>query len=468
MAGASDKARFYLEKSVPELQELIQKKIFTKDEVSSVAKKRSGFEHKLNARGSTASDYARYAEYEMNLDALRRTRAKRLGIKTTSYTGQRRIFFVLDRATRKFHGDTALWMLYLSFARKQKANKKVAQIITSMLRLQPTNPDLWIYAANYAWEERADVTETRGYMQRGLRFCSNSKNLWSEYLKLEMIYIAKILARRRILGLNSDPLQRASIQDDDDFGQDLITLPPVTSEDIGSENTIAESIRPMMTKGKDASTQALAGAIPIAIFDAAMKRFPEDPTFGAQLFDCVAAFHELGCVKRILQHMVRFLMRATSTDAVTLKCFIHEPLVGVTAASTLLPKALVEVLDRFQLAMQKIDSLKGPLQQITIRGIVSRHTILWIVTYLEYLELDPDIRAVLSAMLKTAWGHCLQSLETRSTTSGDETIALLDTLHLHGFKDLVQQGVTSALTFWPDEPRLLALRNEVTKLNPTQ
>ncbi|KAL8785919.1 MAG: hypothetical protein Q9213_003068 [Squamulea squamosa] len=468
MAGASDKARFYLEQSVPELQELIQKKIFTKDEVSSIAKKRSGFEHKLNARGSIASDYARYAEYEMNLDALRRTRAKRLGIKTTSYNGQRRIFFVLDRATRKFHGDTALWMLYLSFARKQKANKKVAQIITSMLRLQPTNPDLWLYAANYAWEERADVTEARGYMQRGLRFCSNSKGLWSEYLKLEMIYIAKISARRRILGLNSNSLQRVSIQDDEGFGQDPITLPPTISEEIGSEFTLAESIHPMMTVGSDTSTQALAGAIPIAIFDAAMKKFPEDPKFGAQLFDCVAAFHEIGCTKRILQHMVHFLMIATSTDAAILKCFIHEPLVGVTAASTLLPQALAEVVDRFQLAMQNINSSKGSITQIETRETVSRHTILWIATYLEYPELDPDIRTVLSAMLKTAWGHYSQGLELRITTSSDETITLLNTLRLHGFKDLVQPGVKSALKLWPDEPRLLALRNEVTTLDPTQ
>ena len=30
MAGASDKARFYLEQSVPELQEYLQKKIFTR------------------------------------------------------------------------------------------------------------------------------------------------------------------------------------------------------------------------------------------------------------------------------------------------------------------------------------------------------------------------------------------------------------------------------------------------------
>lgn len=150
MAGASDKARFYLEQSVPELQELAAKKLFTTQEVSSITKKRSDFEHKLNARGSQPSDYARYAEYEMNLESLRKKRVKRLGVKTTNHTGQRRIFFVLDRATRKFRGDIGLWMQYVAYARKQKSNKRVSQILTTVLRLHPTKAELWIYAANYA------------------------------------------------------------------------------------------------------------------------------------------------------------------------------------------------------------------------------------------------------------------------------------------------------------------------------
>ncbi|KAL8856935.1 MAG: hypothetical protein Q9178_006524 [Gyalolechia marmorata] len=468
MAGASDKARFYLEQSVPELQELIRKNIFTKDEVSSIAKKRSNFEHKLNARGSSASDYARYAEYEMNLDALRQTRAKRLGIKATDYTGQRRIFFVLDRATRKFHGDTALWMLYLSFARKQKANKKVSQIITSMLRLHPTSPELWIYAANYAWEETADVTEARGYMQRGLRFCSHSKRLWCEYLKLEMIYIAKISARRRILGLDLNFPQDGSIVEGESSGRDMITFSPVTTEDIVRQGSTADRPRPTTPENKFALTPALAGAIPIAIFDAAMKKFPADPNFGTQLFDCVAEFHGLDCAKGILQHMVHFLMTAAPKDPATLTCFIHEPLVGLVAASTLLPKTLMEVVDRFQLAMRNINALEVPLEQTSTRGAVSQHTIKWIATYLEYPELDPDIRAVLIALLKTSWSHFLHSLESRSTKTSGEVIHLLGILHLHGFKDLVQPGVSSALRIWPDDPQLLAIDSQVVSLAAPQ
>ena len=36
MAGTSDKARFYLEQSVPELHELLKKKLFTKVHILSM------------------------------------------------------------------------------------------------------------------------------------------------------------------------------------------------------------------------------------------------------------------------------------------------------------------------------------------------------------------------------------------------------------------------------------------------
>ena len=168
----------------------------------------------------------------MNLETLRRKRARRLGVKASAHTGQRRIFFVLDRATRKFHGDIGLWMQYADYARKQKAHKKVSQILTSLLRLHPTKPELWIYAASYAIEFQGDMTEARSYLQRGLRFCKRSKELWLEYAKLEMIYIAKIAARRRILGLDGgrQTLEQASNIDDPDA--DLIALPAITAEDI--------------------------------------------------------------------------------------------------------------------------------------------------------------------------------------------------------------------------------------------
>src|SRR5437016_3559762 len=227
-------------------------------------KKRSEFEHKLNARGAQVSDFARYAEFEMNLETLRRKRVKRFGIKSSNHAGQRRIFFILDRATRKFRGDLGLWMQYIEYARKEKAIKKLHQILTSVLRLHPTKPELWMYAARYT-ADGADMTAARSYMQRGLRFCKTSRGLWVEYAKLEMAYIAKISARRQILGLDDVGPENEEVIGTNAPDEDIIKLPELTAEDMD----------PTLEEGDDsdqnlwqniASTPALSGAIPLAIF----------------------------------------------------------------------------------------------------------------------------------------------------------------------------------------------------------
>ncbi|KAL8973255.1 MAG: hypothetical protein Q9183_000055 [Haloplaca sp. 2 TL-2023] len=456
MAGASDKARFYLEQSVPELQELIRKELFTKDEVNSIVKRRSGYEHKLNARGSTASDYARYAEYEMNLDSLRKTRARRLGIRSRTYAGQRRILFIFDRATKKFHGDTALWLQYLAFARKQKSNKRVSRIMTDMLRLHPTDPQLWIYAANHALDERGDAAEARTLMQRGLRFCNRSTHLWSAYLKLEMIYIAKIAARRQVLGLDRVSARELEVPANDDLSGDMIPLPPADVEDMKLE--CKNHARAESPDFKATSMSALNGAIPIAVFDAAMKQSPSDASFGAELFDIVAAFPQLECTKRILKHIVTVLMTVVPNKAQALRCSILEPVFGVDAASFQFPGLLAEMLDRHDSAMRTLDALEEPQKQTQARTTVSWHMIKWAVPLFEATELDADIRAVLTNILQTSWDQYMSGIRTENPVSRNEVMAVLELLRIHGFEDLAQSGLASALQKWPTEPRLLALK----------
>src|ERR1700761_1573626 len=234
MAAASDKARFFLEQSVPELKEYERKGIFSAEEITSIARKRSDFEHKINARGSTPADYARYAEFEINVDALRRKRVKRLGIKSVAHNGKRRIFFVFDRGTRKHPGDIALWVEAIDFAKKQKAYKKLQEMFAQVLRLHPSKSDLWINAALYAVEENGDMTEARSYMQRGLRFCKRSRAMWLEYGRLEMSYIAKIHARRDVLGITASlPIQERPGEDD----ENVIQIPQLSATDANPEDS---------------------------------------------------------------------------------------------------------------------------------------------------------------------------------------------------------------------------------------
>ncbi|KAF2121782.1 hepatocellular carcinoma-associated antigen 66 [Lophiotrema nucula] len=388
MAGPSDKARFYLESTVDELNELERKKIFSREEITSIAKKRSDFEHIINARGSHPSDYVRYIEYEKNLDALRRKRIKRLGVRSTG-SGQRTIFFIFNRATRKFSGDLDLWFMYIEFARKEKAYKKLNEIFTSVVRLHPTNPDVWTYAAKYFMDTQADITNARSYMQRGLRFCKNSEYLWLEYAKLETIYIGKIAGRRKILGLDSDRTQ-AIVEDDGDA--DMIALPSITAEDINPSLRKEDGVDEIALHNL-ASAPVLTGAIPIAVFDSAMKQFKGDAELAEQFFGMFAGFDQLPCLKRILQHILDFLQQKAPEAVHTAICEAGMRLLGLQPTSPDFPSALGDSLEIIESALGKNSKNNSRLSESAIRQLLP------FLRACDTEMTDPAIETVLVASL---------------------------------------------------------------------
>ncbi|RHZ48477.1 snoRNA-binding rRNA-processing protein UTP6 [Aspergillus thermomutatus] len=389
MSAATDKARFYLEQSVPELKEFEKKKIFSKDEITSIVKRRSDFEHKLNARGAQPSDFVRYAEYEMNLDTLRRKRVKRLGIRSAGHSGQRRIFFILDRATRKFHGDLGLWIQYIEYARQQKAYKKLSTIFTNALRLHPTSVDLWIYAAQYNLDDHADMTMSRSYMQRGLRFCKSSRKLWLHYAKLELIYIAKLVARQRILGLDQktetpNPAEETGF---DDPNADMIVLPKITGEDINPSTGDEDGVDHVALQNLN-STPALSGAVPLAVFDTAMKNFNNDDRFGLEFYDMVSEFQDLPCLRKILGHVVEVMLQHRPTSYRTHICNIKFPIAGIRPTSPEFPRAL-----RASLALLK-EHRQDPN--------VAKEVVSWLQPFQTTEDLDPALQKVIAATIHNA------------------------------------------------------------------
>lgn len=353
-------------------------------------RKRSEFEHKINARGPQASDFARYAEYEMNLDTLRKKRIKRLGVKSPMYTGQRRIFFILERGTKKLHGDLRLWLQYIEYARKQKAHKKLSQILMNVLRLHPTKYDLWVYAARYVLEDHADMTQARSYMQRGLRFCKDSKMLWIQYAKLEMIHIARITARQRILGLDKTrDTMAANLPDTDDPNADMIALPQVTEEDINPSRDTEDDIDEVALQNLNA-TPALTGAIPIAIFDFAMTHFDNDDVLGRNFYDMISEFDSVSCMQKILEHIVESLMSYRSQSSHTWICYIKFPAVGIHPTSSQFPRALGASIGRIKECQHTSSSI-----QIT----TDIHK--WLHTILQTEGLDPALQKVITATIRS-------------------------------------------------------------------
>ena len=375
-----------MEQSVPELKEYERKGIFSPEEITSIARKRSDFEHKINARGSTPTDFVRYAEFEINVDALRRKRVKRLGIKAIAHNGKRRIFFVFDRGTRKHPGDVGLWMQTIEFARKQKAYKKLQETFTKVLRLHPTKPELWIYVAQFAVEENGDMTEARSHMQRGLRFCKNAKIMWLEYARLEMSYIAKIHARREILGVGSERLRGKADVDD---SEDVMKLPRLTATDINPDlegdkvdNTALENLE---------STPAMSGAIPIATFDAALAQF-NDPSFALEFWNLIVEYNHIPACQKIEDHVEQKLLTSYPHSWQNLACQIQIPLVSLHVTDPEFPQAFRQSLKKLRDAQKTTD--KSGFEP-------------WAQTWLQTLRKEPD----LDLGIKTVVDSVLRSLD---------------------------------------------------------
>jgi len=449
--------RWYSCSLIPELQEFSRKKIFSKDEVTSITKRRSDFEHKLNARGSTTADYARYAEYEMNLESLRRKRVKRLGVETSNHTGQRRIFFILDRGTRKFQGNLGLWMQYLGFARKQRANKKVSQILTSVLRLHPTKAEMWIYAANYALEEKGDVVEARGYMQRGLRFCKGEGRLWVEYARLELIWVARIWNRRRILGVDGnrgdvDGEKRDDVEVEGIDG-DVVKLPMVTEEDINPEKRAGQEVDQAALE-RLGKSPALSGAIPIAIFDSAMKQFKQDESLCQEFFDMVSEFQDLPCTRKILDHITEFL-EIFDSPATLLRC-IRQPVMGLSATSARFPTMLSICLDRMETAFKRIEPIVTAPKTSRPRAILDGYLIEWMLSYLGEKDLDRGIRKAIVMSLRKAWSQFQADIAIYPNGNAAEVSKLIGSIRAQGLHKLAEPATAWAIEMWPDEIQLIS------------
>lgn len=367
----------------------------SQEEIRTIAKKRSDFEHIINARSSHPSDYMRYIEFEKNIDALRQKRVKRLGIRHKG-AGQRSIYFLYNRATKKFSGDLTLWLHYIDFARRDKAYRRLSDIFTSVVRLHPTKPELWTLAANYFMDTQADITNARSYMQRGLRFCKNSEDIWLDYAKLETIYVGKIAGRRKILGLDIDRTKKQQVDDDD---TDMIALPDVTAEDINPSLKQDDGVDEVALQNL-ASAPVLTGAIPLAIFDSAMKQFQNRPKVVEKFFDMFAEFDQLACIPRILQHVLDYLQQTHPKAVENAICNFRMQLFGQHPASPEFPVVLGDAFDVLSSAIDAYPSEAARLAEVAVRQLLA----------IQQLSADVDpalqkaIRSTLRRYLKTMGG----------------------------------------------------------------
>lgn len=312
-------------------------------EIRSMIKKRRDFEYLLAKRVPAESDYVRYLEYELNIEALRRMRKERMGLKKTSmsdHAGTRRIHFIFQRACRRFRGHESWWLQWLDFSLRTDSAKAAGKILAKALQLHPHSEELWLQAAEFEFDRQHNMAAARAIMQRSLRANKQSRRLWIAYFRMECLYVLKMKGRRMLLGLGVGQARPAP-------SGDHAVLPPSVAESAGAESALTDAasdaateefdpnladdkmdkdvapadenadlfaglnmggpasasggqlaaggaaVDPLESMGTDARTAFFSGAVPRIIFDTAAGSFPSDLGLHLQFLDAADRFADI-------------------------------------------------------------------------------------------------------------------------------------------------------------------------------
>ncbi|KAI1271885.1 U3 small nucleolar RNA-associated protein 6-domain-containing protein [Xylaria sp. FL0933] len=396
MAAVAEKARFYLEQAVPQLREFEAKGIFNPDEIRSLVRKRTDYEHIVLSPGNKAQDWLNYVAWERSLEALRAKRCRRLEIRSSSkHVGEGRVFGILERSVNRHPGSMELWKEYLSYATKMRASKRYRKVMTRALRMHPAKPELWVLAGQRA-ASNGDMHAARGFFMRGSRFCTRDPTVWLAYAKCEMEWLEKMEARKGKRGGVEKAIQEQAEHDDDEirFGEDD------SDDDVDEngqliipnpDNAAVKKVFDAETTSKLKNNPALDGAIPLAIFDVAKKQPFFNAAVAEQFFNVFATFTKISIQARIIQHVLDSMNELYPHDASTCYCYIRQPLIGLDPNTPAYPKALRETLSR----------IKSTLATTTNAKALSSKLKSWLETLLSSEDLDSGIRTVLEHTIKT-------------------------------------------------------------------
>ena len=209
----ADQVQRLLEAMIPELEDYKCRDLFSAAELQSIVQQRTQFEYRLQRKLPIKSDYLLYIQYELNLNALRRKRRKRIAAVTPAAGASKasvsdhailsRVCFLFERSLRKFHLDVSLWVQYVHFLRSSSSHSLLSRVWPRMHLLHPHETELWLMEAQYHMDN-GDVDAMRVCMQRALRLNDGlpSSPLWLRFFAFEVEYIAKVMERKRVLGIN--------------------------------------------------------------------------------------------------------------------------------------------------------------------------------------------------------------------------------------------------------------------------
>uniref|UniRef100_A0A673YKV2 UTP6 small subunit processome component n=1 Tax=Salmo trutta TaxID=8032 RepID=A0A673YKV2_SALTR len=178
-----------IENRIPELEQLERVGLFSKKEVKSMLKRVTALEYKLHRLIITKVDFIAYIQrigYQFKREEI-------------EFSIISRINSIFRRATTKWKDDVQLWLSHIAFCKKWNTKVQLGKVFSSMLAIHPEKPALWIMAAKSELEDRNSSESARHLFLRALRFHPESKKVYQEYFRMELLHAEKLRKQQKEL-----------------------------------------------------------------------------------------------------------------------------------------------------------------------------------------------------------------------------------------------------------------------------
>lgn len=304
---------YRVEKTVDELNLLVEFGIFTEDDKKEILAKRQNFEYTLRRRNKSKLDYLRYIRFEVNLlEALDKYKkqvisdyyAKKDADKLEEL--ERRILLLqakklndiirsrcahisslFRKLTTSFQFDEKLWLAYIDFAKSRGWNTRVSSLYWRLLRVKGDREDIWIAAALHEVRTNKTFDIARGLFLRALRHHQTSLNIWIEYIKMEIQFMEIVDRRARIIFKMSENTAEKQGDGVDIWVDDEKELKQTSGEDsaeieLEQEESNKKDEDPIpQVKLIDEDDMILTGHLPKIIYNNSVKTFKSQPEFNS-------------------------------------------------------------------------------------------------------------------------------------------------------------------------------------------
>lgn len=178
------------EDMIPQMEQMERTKLFEKNEVKEIAKKRKEFEYKIQRHQKNKEDFLRYIQYEMDLLKLVKERRKKLQINAKKndidYSIANKINSLYKAAIFRFQDDFRFWIAYMTFCKQVKFKACVSRMIGKMIQAHQNNPKCWHIASKWEMEENKNLDNAKKYIFAGLRTHPDSQLLYTDLFTLEL------------------------------------------------------------------------------------------------------------------------------------------------------------------------------------------------------------------------------------------------------------------------------------------